>query len=402
MNATGNAATAVPADAAAKPDHNALARVEPSLPVEWYYDERHYRRELACIWQRQWLYAGHRSSLAGAHAFRTTEAGTQNILVLRARDGTLRAFHNTCRHRGSRLCRESAGRLPGNHLVCPYHQWTYEADSGALARVSSFTEPVGFDRKDYPLFRAAVAEWRGFVFVHPDPDARWDPDGDLQRPAEGFDNFPLEDLIVAETWRTVIECNWKTFWENFNECLHCPAVHPELTKLVPLFSRRIVSPRDVPDWRAHAGSEDPRYRGGLREGAETWSMDGSAQGATIATLTPEDLARGHRYTSSWPSVFIAGYADHVRTVTMRPLAPERTELVTEWLLPPGSAASPGYDLSNVVDFAKQVIEEDAAACELNQRGLHAAPMTAGVLMPEEYLLKRFHDWVRAQLSSPLR
>ena len=129
-------------------------------------------------------------------------------------------------------------------------------------------------------------------------------------------------------------------------------------------------------------------------------MDGSAQGAAIRTLTPEDLARGHRYASSWPSVFIAGYADHVRTVRVRPLAPERTELVAEWLLPPESAASPDYDLSNVVDFAKQVMEEDAAACERNQRGLHAPPMSAGVLMPEEYLLKRFHDWVRAQLASP--
>ena len=388
------------AEAAATPDHNALARAEPSLPARWYHDEAHHRREIERIWRRRWLYVGHRAALAGPRAFRTTECGGRSIVLLRARDGTLRAFHNVCRHRGSLLCREPAGRLPGDHLVCPYHQWTYDADSGALARITSFTEPEGFDREDYPLFRAAVAEWRGFVFVHPDPGARWDPEAEFQRAAEGFDHFPLEDLVVAETWRTVIECNWKTFWENFNECLHCPAVHPSLTRLVPLFTRRIVSPRDLPGWRAQAGSADPRYRGGLREGAETWSMDGSDQGAAIPTLTPEDLARGHRYASSWPSVFIAGYADHVRAVRMRPLAPERTELVTEWLLPPESAASPDYDLSNVVDFAKQVMEEDAAACELNQRGLRAAPMGAGVLMPEEYLLKRFHDWVRAQLTPP--
>ena len=80
------------------------------------------------------------------------------------------------------------------------------------------------------------------------------------------------------------------------------------------------------------------------------------------------------------------------------MGPERTELRVEWLLTPQTAASPDYDRSNIVDFAKTVMEEDARACELNQRGLHAAPMTHGVLMPEEYLVKRFHDWVRSRLG----
>ena len=97
-------------------------------------------------------------------------------------------------------------------------------------------------------------------------------------------------------------------------------------------------------------------------------------------------------------MFIAGYADHVRIVSLRPLAPERTELVAEWLFTHETLADPDYDLNNVVDFARLVIEQDAKACELSQRGLHAAPLEAGVLMPEEYLVKRFHDWVRAGLD----
>ena len=86
------------------------------------------------------------------------------------------------------------------------------------------------------------------------------------------------------------------------------------------------------------------------------------------------------------------------TGTLRPLAPERTELVAEWLFTPETLADPEYDLNNVVDFARLVIEQDAKACELSQRGLHAAPLEVGVLMPEEYLLKHFHDWVRAGLD----
>ena len=81
-----------------------------------------------------------------------------------------------------------------------------------------------------------------------------------------------------------------------------------------------------------------------------------------------------------------------------PVGPERTELRVEWLLTPHTAASPDYDRSHIVDLAKTVMEEDARACDLNQRGLHAAPMTHGVLMPEEYLVKRFHDRVRSRLG----
>ncbi len=127
-------------------------------------------------------------------------------------------------------------------------------------------------------------------------------------------------------------------------------------------------------------------------------MDGSVQGQAIQSLTSEEHARGQTYASTWPSVFIAGYADHVRIVSLRPLGPERTELVAEWLFPPETLADPSYNLENVVDFGRLVMEQDAKACELNQRGLHAAPLKAGVLMPEEYLLERFHNWVRAGLD----
>ena len=80
---------------------------------------------------------------------------------------------------------------------------------------------------------------------------------------------------------------------------------------------------------------------------------------------------------------------------LKPLGPEETELTAEWLFLPEALASPQFDLDNIVGFATQVLEEDAAVCELNQRGLRSNRHGAGVLMPEEYDIKRFHDWVRA-------
>ena len=379
------------------PRHNALTHAVPTLPFAWYHDPAQHQRELEAIWYQGWIYACRADTLRPLD-YRTLKIGTQNIVVLRETGGALQAFHNACRHRGSVLCPEAHGTLGSRLLVCPYHQWSYACDDGRLVKTTSFADPEGFDKADHGLFRVALAEWRGCVFVHLNPEARFDPATAFQRPPDNLQNFPLEDMVIGHTWQSEIACNWKIFWENFNECLHCPNVHPELVDLVPLFQRRIIHPRDVPDWAEHEGSGDPAFRGGMKPGAETWSSNHSAQGHVIPTLTDEDLARGHTYASIWPSVFIAGYPDHVRIVRLMPLGPERMDLTAEWLFRPETLADPAYDIAKVVDFAVLVMEQDARACALNQQGLHAAPLKQGVLMPEEYILKRFHDWVRASLD----
>ncbi len=378
--------------------YNALKQAEPGLPASWYYDPAHHAREMKSLWRRNWLYVCRSDALAKPLSYRTFECGDQNLVIVRASDGSLNAFHNACRHRGSLLCTEPCGELSSKLLVCPYHQWSYSAEDGRLVRTTSFAEPDGFSKADYPLFPAACAEWRGCVFINLDETARFKAEDVFNRSAESFKNFPLETLVTGHTWSTVIGCNWKTFWENFNECLHCPNVHPELVELVPLFTRRIIHPKDVPDWPQTEGSTDPKYRGGMRPGGETWSSDGKAQGHVMASLSAEDLERGHIYCSVWPNVFIGGFPDHVRIVSMRPLGPEETELTAEWLFEPATLSAGDYDMANVVEFGKLVMEQDARACELNQRGLHAAPLEHGVLMPEEYILHRFHTWVREGIA----
>ena len=275
---------------------------------------------------------------------------------------------------------------------------SYAVDDGRLVRTTSFAEPKNFDRADYPLYKVALAEWRGCVFINLDPQARWSESAAFMTRPDALKRFPLEKMVVGHVWRTEIACNWKAFWENANECLHCPNVHPELSALVPLYSRRLISPKDVPDWPEHKGSSDPKYRGGLRQGAETWSSDGSAQGHVIATLSAEDLARGQTYAFAWPAMFIGAYADHARIGRLMPLGPERIELTAEWLFEQSALDDEAYNPQNVIDFETLVMKQDGAACELNQRGLHAAPFRHGVLMPEEYILKRFHDWVRTHLG----
>lgn len=93
-------------------------------------------------------------------------------------------------------------------------------------------------------------------------------------------------------------------------------------------------------------------------------------------------------------MFIVGHVDYVRTVRLVPLGSEQTELTAEWLFSSETLADPTADIDNIVAFGRQVLEEDADICEINQKGLRSMRHKAGMLMPEEYELHRFHNWVR--------
>ena len=378
------------------PGYTGLTTPVATLPSAWYLDPLHYQRELKAIWYRNWLYVCRSSDVAEPRAFRTLEIGDQSIFVVRGEDRALRAFHNTCRHRGAALCRSSEGRFPAAGIVCPYHSWRYNL-RGELQQPSSRQPGEGFDVRDYSLYGLPALEWKGFVFAaltaDPPPFAE-----NVDIPLDRLDNWDLEKLVVGHRMSKLIGCNWKVFWENYNECLHCPGVHPRLAQLVPIFGRALLERRDDPDWRDHAEDEDPRYAGGLRPGAESWTLDGRPVGVLFPRLSPEDRKAGHVYLTSVPSMFLAAHVDYVRVVRLRPLGPEQTEMSIEFLFLPETLADPSRDLRKAIEFTDIVMSEDAAICELNQRGLHALPHSAGVLMPEEYVVRDFHNWVRSQLS----
>ena len=132
-----------------------LARLEPGLPAHWYHDCAHYRQELAAIWHAMWVCAGREEEIAAPRDTRVVSIGTQSLLILRGDDGALRAFHNTCRHRGSILCAEERGSLKSERIVCPYHSWTYDMDGRLLATPRQM-ETAGFDRAKFPLHAVRV------------------------------------------------------------------------------------------------------------------------------------------------------------------------------------------------------------------------------------------------------
>jgi Rieske 2Fe-2S family protein len=378
-----------------RPGYNGLLRSEPTLPSDSYFSVAAYESDLEKIWHRDWIYVCRASDLAEPLTFRTFRLGSQNVLIVRDDSGTLRAFHNTCRHRGSELCSQAQGKLKARLITCPYHSWSYSL-RGDLVRVTSKLLPDNFDKAEHGLYAVAIDEWRGFVFINLDADPAGTPASTFDPASADLTNWPLQDLVVGHRLTRVMACNWKIFWENFNECLHCPGVHRHLSQLVPIYGRGLMVRYDDPDWERHAGENSPEYSGTLRAGAETWSADGRAHGPKFPQLTAHEQAAGQSYATHLPSMFIIGHVDYVRVVSLRPTGPEATELTAEWLFAPEALSSPGFDLDNIVSFGAEVLEEDAAVCELNQRGQHSARHKAGVLMAEEYDIKRFHDWVRSQ------
>jgi glycine betaine catabolism A len=373
-----------------------LRRPVPSLPSRWYFDTAQYELELERVWARNWIYLCRAESVPEIGSFRTFRIGTQPLVLVRDESGELRAFFNTCRHRGSLLCAEPSGKLPARAITCPYHAWTYRL-SGQLARIPSAGRAHFVPMADTALYGVSLKQWRGFVYVNltaPNPALSHDFNANTETVA----NWPLEDLVVGHRLTQRIQCNWKIFWENYNECLHCPTVHPALSRLVPIYRRGIMEQRDDPEWRSRSDDPDPAVQGGLRAGARTWSADGRALGHEFPALTDEERRVGYHFVTNLPSHYLAAHVDYVRSSRLLPLGPEETEIEVEWLFPRETLEDAKADIRTVCDFSAQVLAEDAAACEINQRGLRSAPHTQGMLMPEEYELHRLHQWLRAQLT----
>ena len=379
-------------------EYSGLTRLQASLPSRWYFDTAQYALELERIWYRNWIYLCRADSIAEPGSFRTFAIGTQPLLLVRDEHGALRAFFNTCRHRGSMLCNEPAGRLTGGAITCPYHAWSYRLN-GELARIPASGRPHHVPIEQTSLYAVTLQEWRGFVYVNL-ADPRRGLAQNFNANTETVANWPLEQLAVGHRQTKRMRCNWKIFWENYHECLHCPTIHPALSSLVPIYRRGIMEQRDDPNWRAHAQDIDPARRGGLRTGAATWSRDGRSLGHEFKGLTDEERRIGYHFVTGLPSHYLVAHVDYVRSSRLLPVGPEETEIEVEWLFPRETLEDPRVDIRSVCDFSAQVLAEDAAACELNQRGLRSSAHAHGMLMPEEYDLFRLHEWLRAQLREP--
>lgn len=363
----------------------ALERVQPGLPAHWYRDPAHHELELETFWYAGWIAVAREEELPSPGDYRLVGVGTQSLILLRDDEGALRAFHNTCRHRGSILCTGESGRFARGRINCPYHAWSYDL-RGTLAATPRRMPTPDFAAADYALFAVAAQAWGGFVFINladrPQPLA-----DTLGEAPQRFRNYGLADLRIGKRIVTDVQANWKLIAENFSECFHCPPVHPEFCRVVPSY-------REGGAWGLRGDGETaPEYL----PGATTLTPDGSARIPPFRGL--DETQRKTLYTA-WmtpPNLFLNVHPDYVNAHMIFPTGPETTRIVYDWLFEPGHMPS-GADLDHYVALWDITNGQDARNCEWQQQGMRSRRFANGIFVPQEFDCHRFCEWVRAGLS----
>ena len=223
---------------------NPSSLLQPSLPVELYLDPAVYQDELRNIWYRQWIYAGRTDQLPGPGDYMLQTIGDQSIIVTRDEDGRISAFHNTCRHRGSALCQAQQGQFTQGRIICPYHRWSYSLNGELLN--TPFLD-LADHSKNFSLYPVQCQSWRGNIYLNLDTSGSVELGETADPGFKVLNNWPLEQLKLGHSHQFELACNWKIFWENYLECYHCPGIHPELCKLVPLYKAALSTDRLDPD-----------------------------------------------------------------------------------------------------------------------------------------------------------
>ena len=338
------------------------------LPRAAYVDPAVFEWEQRNIFSG-WTCVGNAGDLAAVGAQKAVGTGPNAILLVRAEDDTVRAFANTCRHRGHELLACGA-TAKGRSIVCPYHSWSYRLD-GRLRNAPGFRDVDGFEPDEFGLAELRLANWHGWLFV----DASGE-DAEFSEHVAGLEDvvgpYHPEDLTIVARHSYELATNWKVIAENYQECYHCSTIHPELSRISPPTSGENLELKG--SWMGGWMS--------IVEGAETMSLTGKSGGVTIQGLSEQEL-RSVMYLVGYPNLLVSLHPDYVMTHLMTPLAVDRTHVECAWAFPKDVAAKADFDPSYAVDFWDLTNRQDWAACESVQRGLTSPHARPGPLAPDE-------------------
>jgi phenylpropionate dioxygenase-like ring-hydroxylating dioxygenase large terminal subunit len=365
-----------------------------TLPGSAYRSPAWFERETDVIFHRDWFLVGREEALQIPGDYLHVDVAGERLLVVRNRDGDLRAFHDVCRHRGSRLVLDrppiggdagvAHGRFRGA-IRCPYHAWTYGLD-GELRVAPFLTERDGLRKERLPLHAAAVDTWGGFVFVNvasggavPLTDQLGDIPGRTR-------NYRLADLRTARRISYDLRANWKVVVENYNECYHCGPVHPELCEVVPAFKD---GGREL-DWDAGIPH---------RDGATTFTRIGTTTRAPFPGLSEDERTR-HKGELLYPNMMLSLSSDHVAAFTLWPIEAGRTRIDCDFLFHPAEIARPGFDPSDAVEFWDLVNRQDWRICEAVQDGMGSTVFDTGFYAPMEDLSLDIRRYLADRLGDP--
>ena len=193
------------------------------VPIERYVSREFHDLEVEKVWKKTWQFACREEQIPEPGDHELYEVGDLAVVLVRGDDGRIRAFHNTCLHRG-RALKDAPGR--SEDLRCPFHGWTWNLD-GSLKEIPCRWDFEGVKDKGFALPQLQLATWGGFVFINPDRNASSLDDylGELPR---HFERWPLGDRYIEAHVGRVMPCNWKVVQEGFMEAYHVVGTHPQM------------------------------------------------------------------------------------------------------------------------------------------------------------------------------
>jgi Rieske 2Fe-2S family protein len=367
-----------------------------TLPRRFYTDPTFYRAELDRFFFNRWICAGRADQIPNAGDYFTRSLGDESIIITRDGSGAVHALFNVCRHRGTRLCEQPEGHFV-DRIQCPYHNWTYDLEGRLLA--APHMAP-GFCKDEYPLHRAGCEVWDGHVFMHlgralPAPPARPAHPAPPAAPAlpalrdqladlpARFAPWQMGDLRLGRRIVYDVKANWKLIVLNYNECLHCPNLHPTLNKLHHYLGADNVAPT-----ACYCGGAM-----GFKDGVETMSMDGKRRRAYLPGLN-EAQRQQVAYFAIYPNLLLSLHPDYMMTHTLWPRAHDRTEIVCEWHFHATELARPDFHGDDAVEFWDVTNREDWWIAEQSQAGVNSRVYQPGPYSEREELLWSFDEIVR--------
>ncbi|NQY07907.1 MAG: aromatic ring-hydroxylating dioxygenase subunit alpha [Flavobacteriales bacterium] len=348
---------------------------ERTLPGKYYHSEEIYKEEIEKIFYKYWIFACRAEELAEAGDYKLVQVEDESIIILRETETEFKAHFNVCRHRGTQLCVEEKGKFENNSIQCPYHAWTYGLD-GKLKAAPMMKEENGFTKDKCALHKVHIHNWEGFLFislaVEPIP---------FEVQMEGlmgkWADYNLSELRIAHKIEYKLKCNWKLILQNYQECYHCPGVHPLLTQLTGVQSAR----HDF---------EDGAVIGGYMElTKESMTMNGEAASKPICDVDGDDIKKVYYY-SVFPNMLLTPHPDFVLFHHITPDGPGKITNNCYWLFHPDAIKDKNGQagIKSAVEFWDITNKEDWAVCEQMQFGTKSIRFTRGYYSGREDILHK--------------
>lgn len=352
-----------------------------TLPAWCYTSPEFYKREVDRIWRKIWNFLGSVDQVRNNGDYFTVTFAGIPLIILRDQDGQIRAFANTCRHRGCELV-EGSGNA--KLIVCPYHSWTYEL-SGALRGAPEMDKTHDFDKADYGLIPVKVDTWGGFIFINFDDNAP-PLKKQLGELPEKLAPYKLENMALARRKVFDFDCNWKLFVENAKEAYHIATVHRATIN-------KYASAKSAGYWVEEAKGD---YVISFAQHEGSMALLKDAKGfPTIESLVGRREGGGTYAPLLYPSTYLACTIDCAWYLEMHPISADKTRMVHGALFPRDRLERPDFEqiAKNYYERWDLTLEEDILASVRQQKGLETPFAPPGRFSYREPLVHEIDNWV---------